>query len=139
MAFSSFNAKLMYNSGTEETPTWQQVCPVKGIPQIGGAPEQLETTDLDRNVQTFIDGIQSQEPMSVVINADKTVRTTLKTLKDTEKQYSWWLGNDGLGSEGKFTGKAKLSYYINEAGVNAVVEMTITLTPTTPFDEEDEG
>jgi hypothetical protein len=76
--------------------------------------------------------------MSIEVNADKAVRTTLKTLKNVEKTYSFWLGNDGLGSEGKFTGKAKLSYFINEADVNAVVKMTITLTPTTPFEEDDE-
>jgi hypothetical protein len=138
MAFSSFNAKLMYNSSTDGTPTWAQVCPIKNIPQIGGPPEQLETTTCDDSAQTFIDGIQAQETMTITINADKTMRATLKTLKNTEKEYSFWLGNDGLGSEGKFTGKAKLSYYINEAGVNAPVEMTITLTPTTPFEEEDE-
>jgi len=137
MAFSSFNAKLMYNSGTDQTPTWTQVCPIKTIPQIGGPPEQLETTTLDDAIQTFIDGIQAQEAMNITINADKATRETLKTLKGVEKTYSFWLGNDGLGSEGKFTGKAKLSYYINEAGVNEVVQMTIVLTPTTPFEEEE--
>jgi hypothetical protein len=136
MAFSSFNAKLMYDSSATETPDWEQVCPIKTIPQIGGPPEQLETTTLDDEIQTFVDGIQSQEAMSITINADKTMRATLKTLKGVEKKYSFWLGNDGLGGEGKFTGKGKLSYYINEAGVNAIVEMTITLTPTTPFEEE---
>lgn len=136
MAFSSYNSKLMYNSGTADSPTWTQVCAVKGLPQIGGEPEQIETTTLDDAVTTNIDGVQSQDAMSFTINADKTVRATLKTLKGTEKQYSIWLGNDGNGGEGKFTGKAKLSYYINEAEVNAVVEMTITLTVTAAFEEE---
>jgi hypothetical protein len=136
MAFSSFNAKLMYNSGTDQTPVWTQVIPIKNIPQIGGAPEQLETTTLDDDTQTFIDGIQSQEAMTFTINADKAKRVTLKTLKGVEKTYSIWLGNNGLGGEGKFTGKGKLNYYINEASNNAVVEMTITLTPTTEFNEE---
>jgi hypothetical protein len=136
MAFSSFNAKLMYDASSTATPDWQQVCPIKTIPQIGGPPEQLETTTLDDEIQTFVDGIQQQESMTITINADKTMRATLKTLKNVDKKYSFWLGNDGLGSEGKFTGNAKLSYYINEAGVNAIVEMTITLTPTTPFEEE---
>lgn len=136
MAFSSYNSKLMYNSSATETPTWAQVCAVKGIPQVGGEPEQIETTTLDDAVTTNIDGVQSQDAMSFKINADKTIRATLKTLKGIEKQYSIWLGNDGTGGEGKFTGKAKLSYYINEADVNAVVEMTITLTVTAAFEEE---
>lgn len=133
MAFTTYNSKLMY----KKSSTWEQVCPIKGIPQIGGEPEQLETTTNDDAVQTFIDGIQSQEAMSFRINADKAMRATLKTLKGTEQDLSIWLGNDGLGSEGKFTGKGKVNYYINEADVNAVVEMTIVVTPTTPFEEED--
>lgn len=138
MAFSSYNAKLMYDSSENETPSWKQVCPIKGIPQIGGEPEQIETTTLDDKVTTYIDGIQSQEAMNFTVNADKAMRATLKTLKGVEKSYSIWLGNDGLGSEGKFTGKGKLNYYINEADANAVVEMTISLTPTTAFEEETE-
>lgn len=137
MAFSSYNSKLMYNSGTQESPTWTQVCPIKGIPQIGGEPEQIETTTLDDSVTTYIDGIQSQEAMSFIINADKEMRATLKSLKGVEKQYSIWLGNDGLGTEGKFTGKGKLNYFINEAEANAVVEMTLSLTPTAAFEEEE--
>jgi len=137
MAFSSFNAKLMYNAGSEQSPQWKQVVPIKNIPQIGGEPEQLETTTLDDEIQTFIDGIQSQEAMRFTINADKAQRATLKTLKGVEKEYSIWLGNNGLGEEGKFTGKGKLTYYMNEAGVNEVIQTTIVITPTTPFEEED--
>jgi hypothetical protein len=136
MAFSSYNSKLMYNSGTDETPVWEQVAPIKGIPQIGGEPEQLETTTLDDAIQTFIDGIQSQEAMTFTMNANKAQRTTIKAITGAEKTFSIWLGNDGLGGEGKFTGTGKLSIYINEADVNAVVEMTLTLTPTSPFEEE---
>lgn len=134
MAFSSYNAKLMIKkSGASD---WTQVCPIKGIPQIGGEPEQLETTTLDDRIQTFIDGIQSQEAMTFTMNADKAQRAELKKLKGVEQDLSIWLGNDGLGSEGKFTGKGKIDYYINEAEVNAVVEMTLVVTPTAPFEEE---
>lgn len=138
MPFTSFNAKLMYNTGTEDSPQWKQLVPIKNIPQIGGEPEQLETTTLDDKHQTFIDGIESQEPMRFTVNADKAQRATLKTLKGVEKQYSIWLGAQGLGEEGKFTGKGKLTYYMNEAGVNEVVQTTIVITPTTPFEEEDD-
>ena len=136
MAFTSYNSKLMYKT-TSGSSDWTQLCAIKGIPQIGGEPEQVETTTLDDSVQTYIDGIQSQEAMNFVINADKEVRATLKTLKGKQQDLSIWLGNDGLGSEGKFTGKGRINYYINEADVNAVVEMTIVITPTAPFVEED--
>ena len=135
MAFSSYNAKLMRKNES----TWVQVCPIKGIPQIGGEPEQIETTTCDDKIQTFIDGIQQQETMSITDNYDKTKYQSIKALEGTEQDLSIWLGNDGLGSQGKFTGKGKISAYENETEVNNVVEMTIVITPTTPFELEDDG
>lgn len=135
MAISSFNSKLMKKAETGDT--WEQVCPIKGIPQIGGEPEQIETTTLDDPVKTFIDGIQSQEAMSMANNYDQEKYKKIKALKGRELDLSIWLGNDGDGSNGKFTGKGKLDVYVNSADVNAVVEMTIVLTPTTAFELEE--
>lgn len=135
MATSSFNSKLMNKAETGDT--WEQVCPIKGIPQIGGEPEQIETTTLDDPIQTFIDGIQKQESMSMVNNYDLTEYKKIKAMEGKELDLSIWLGNDGLGGQGKFTGKGKLGVYVNDADVNAVVNMTIVLTPTKPFLLED--
>lgn len=132
MAISSYNAKLMQKIDS----AWEQVCSIKGIPQIGGEPEQIETTTLDDKVTTYIDGIQSQESMSMTDNYDRAVYEKIKTLEGEELDLSIWLGNDGLGNQGKFTGRGKLSVYVNEADVNAVVEMTIVLTPTAAFELE---
>lgn len=132
MAFSSYNSKLMY----KESSTWTQLCKIKGLPQIGGEPEQIETTTLDDKVSTFIDGIQSQDSMSFVNNYTKATYTTIKALEGTEQDLSIWLGEDGLGGEGKFTGKGKISVYVNEADVNAALEMTVVVTPTAAFELE---
>ena len=132
MAISSYNSKLMYKATSGDSGSWAQLCPIKGIPQIGGEPEQIETTTLDDNVQTFIDGIQSQETMSCTANYDKTVFEKISKMT-TEQDLSFWLGNGGDGSQGKFTGKGKLSVYLNSAETNAAVEMTIIVTPTTKF------
>lgn len=137
MAISSFNSKLMKKVTSGDG--WEQVCPIKGIPQIGGEPEQIETTTLDDPVKTFIDGIQSQESMSMVDNYDLEKYKKIKALKGQELDLSIWLGNDGLGEQGKFTGKGKLDVYVNSADVNASVEMTVVLTPTTAFELETEG
>lgn len=134
MAISSYGAKLMYKNDS----AWEQVCPIKGVPQIGGEPEQIETTTCDDRVQTFIDGVQQQETMSTTTNYTKAEYKKIKALEGTEQDLSIWLGNDGLGSEGKFTGKGKVSVYVNEAEVNAVVEATVVVTPTTPFELEDD-
>jgi uncharacterized protein (DUF3820 family) len=131
MAISSYNAKLMHNTGTVEAKTWAQLLPVKTTPQLGGAPEQLETTTLDDNMQTFINGIQSSEAMTFVANYDSDKYDALKLLENLPEEYAVWFGNDGLGTDGKFSFGGQLSVMINETAVNGVIEMTITITPST--------
>lgn len=128
MAISSFNTKLMHSlDGTD----WEQLLPVKTTPQIGGEREQLETTTLDDDMQTFINGIQSSEVMSFTANYDSDQYDELKLLENKTEHYAVWFGNDGLGSAGKYKFKGQLSVFINETEVNGVVEMTINITPST--------
>ena len=76
--------------------------------------------------------------MSTTTNYSKAEYKKIKALEGTEQDLSIWLGNDGLGSEGKFTGKGKISVYVNESEVNSVIEATVVVTPTTPFELEDD-
>jgi hypothetical protein len=134
MAISSYNAKLMH--GTGETPTWEQLIPVKTTPQLGGAPEMLETTTLDDAMQTYINGIQSSEAMSFTANYDSDKYDELKLLENKTEKYAVWFGNDGNGSAGKFKFEGQLSVFVNETSVNGVVEMTITIVPSTPITKD---
>lgn len=129
MAISSYNAKLMH--GTGSPVTWAQLLPVKTTPQLGGAPEQLETTTLDDNMQTYINGIQTAEAMSFTANYDSEKYDELKLLENKTEKYAVWFGNNGDGAEGKFSFEGQLSVYVNETAVNGVVEMTITINPST--------
>lgn len=133
MAISSYNAKLMHDTGLSGTPNWTQLIPVKTTPQLGGAPEMLETTTLDDAMQTYINGIQSSEAMSFTANYDSDKYDELKLLENKTEKYAVWFGNDGNGSAGKFKFDGQLSVYVNETSVNGVVEMTITIVPTTPI------
>ena len=132
MAISSYNAKLMHFKGS----TWQQLIPVKTTPQLGGAPEQLETTTLDDNMQTFINGIQTAEAMTFTANYDSDKYDELKLLEGKTEKYAVWFGNNGDGSEGKFSFNGQLSVYVNETSVNSVVEMTITINPSSPIQKD---
>lgn len=129
MAISSYNAKLMHYKGS----TWQQLIPVKTTPQLGGAPEMLETTTLDDNMQTFINGIQASEAMTFLANYDSEKYDELKLLENKTEKYAVWFGNDGQGSAGKFSFQGQLSVFVNDTSVNGVVEMTITIVPSTPI------
>lgn len=48
--------------------SWEKMCKVKTFPALGGAPEQIETTDLEDEVQTSIPGVQSMDAMEFTAN-----------------------------------------------------------------------
>lgn len=125
----------MHGTGTT-TITWEQLLPVKTTPQLGGAPEQLETTTLDDNMQTFINGIQTAEAMTFTANYDSAKYDELKLLENKTEKYAVWFGNNGDGADGKFSFEGQLSVYVNDTTVNGVVEMTITINPSTPIQKD---
>lgn len=136
MAISTYKVFLMKKG----TSTYEKLVDIKDFPDLGGAPEMLETTTLSDGAQTFIPGIQSLEALEFTANYDKADYTTLAALKDTETDYAVWFGGTesaGVvtpdGSEGKFEFKGKLNVFVVGGGVNEVVDMTITIAPSTPI------
>lgn len=113
---------------------------IKEFPDLGGEPELLETTTLSDGMQTFIPGIQQLDSMTFTANYTKTDYTTLKGLEGTEKSYAVWFGGTvsgttvtPTGTDGKFEFDGQLSVYANGGGVNEVVNMSITIAPSTPI------
>ena len=113
---------------------------IKEFPDLGGEPELLETTTLSDGIQTFIPGIQSLDNFAFTANYTKSDYTTVKALEGTTKSYSVWFGATVSGStvtptgtDGKFDFDGQLSVYVNGGGVNEVVNMTITVAPSTPI------
>ena len=117
MAISSYNTKLSIGSKTYD---------IKDFPSILGQRSSLETTTLSDDAQTFIPGIRQQsENFPFLANYDKTVYQEINTLKgDQECKLTF---SDG--SAYSWTGGVSVS--VNEGSVDAVLEMTITITPST--------
>ena len=137
MAISTYKIFLMMKS---EGSTYQKLVDIKDFPDLGGAPEMLETTTLSDKMQTYIPGIQSLDALEFTANYTKTDFTTLKALEGQEKEFAVWFGasdNGGTltpdGSDGKFEFKGQLSVFPVGGGVNEVVDMTITIAPSTPI------
>ena len=121
MAISSFGVSLKYGS---ENPTTAVV--IKDFPSLLGKRSSLETTTLSDDAQTFISGIRQQsESFDFTANYDPTVYNTLNSLKDPQK----WSLTFSDGSGYTWTGTASVS--VNEGSVDAVLEMTISVTPST--------
>lgn len=139
MAISTYRVFLMKKATTGNT--YEKLVDIKDFPDLGGAPEMLETTTLSDNMQTYIPGIQTLDSLDFTANYTKTDFTTLKALEGVETEYAVWLGGTGdgttltpTGSEGKFKFKGKLSVYPVGGGVNEVVDMNITIAPSTPIE-----
>ena len=121
MAISTFGVSLKYGEGTPQTAVI-----IKDFPSLLGKRSSLETTSLSDDAQTFISGIRQQsESFDFVANYDPTVYNTLNNL---EGDQSWSLTfSDGSG----YTWKGSVSVSVNEGAVDAVLEMTISVTPST--------
>lgn len=137
MAISTYKIFLMVKDTGD---TYSKLIDIKDFPDLGGAPEMLETTTLSDNMQTYIPGIQSLDALEFTANYTKADFTTLKGMEGTEKDFAVWFGgteSGGVltpdGSDGKFEFKGQLSVFPVGGGVNEVVDMTITIAPSTPI------
>ena len=132
MAISTYKIFLM--SSTDGS-TYTKLIDIKSFPDLGGAPEMLETTTLSDSMQTYIPGIQSLDALEFECNYTKEDFTKLKALEGKEQQYAVWFGGTGegetltpTGSDGKFKFKGQLSVYPVGSGVNEVVNMKYVTT-----------
>jgi hypothetical protein len=134
MAISTYNVFLMKKTES----TYGKLIDIKDFPDLGGAPEMLETTTLSDGAQTYILGIQSQDALEFTANYTKSDYDTLKALEGTELDLAVWFGGtvaNGVatptGSDGKYEFKGELTVFISGGGVNEVVDMTISIAPKT--------
>lgn len=134
MAISTYKVFLMQ----KKTTNWEKLVDIKDFPDLGGSPEMLETTTLSDSMQTYIPGIQSLDALEFTANYTKEDFTKLKALEEQELELAVWFGGktEGKvltpdGSEGKFEFNGRLSVFVVGGGVNEVVDMTITIAPST--------
>lgn len=139
MAISTYKTFLM----TKKSSTYEKLVDIKDFPDMGGAPEMLETTTMSDKMQTYIPGIQSSDALEFTANYTLTDYKKLKELEGTECDYAVWLGGTEAGdvvtptgSEGKFSFKGYLSVYLTGGGVNEVVGMTISIAPSSVIKED---
>lgn len=121
MAISTFGVSLKYGS---DSPTTE--LRVKDFPSLLGKRSALETTDLLSDAQTFISGIRQQsESFDFTANYDPTVYAAINALDEIQKCSLTF--SDGSG----YTWDGFLSASVNEGSVDAVLEMTVSITPST--------
>lgn len=117
MAMNTYNTKLTI--GTKQYD-------IKDFPAILGERSSIEVTTLSDDAQRFIPGIRQQsESFPFVTNYDPTVYAELNGLDD--EQDCKLIYGDGSG----YSWKGAVSVSVNEGSVDAAIEMTISVTPST--------
>lgn len=134
MAISTYKTFLMM----KKDQTWEKVIDIKEFPDLGGAPELIETTTLSDKMQTNINGVQSLDALEFTANYTLADYKKLQALEDGEHEYAVWFGGTETGGvltpngeDGKYKFTGQLAVYINGAGTNEVVEMTISIASST--------
>lgn len=137
MATSSYCTFLMM----KKNETYEKVVDIKDFPDLGGAPELLETTTLSDKMKTYIPGIQSSEGLPFTSNYTAEDFAKLKALEGSEHEFAVWFGGDenadGIatptGKDGKFDFKGAISSYVTGTGTNSVRDIVSTIAPSTPI------
>lgn len=106
-----------------------ELCKIKSYPDLGGAPDNLETTDLQDTAQTFCPGVQTVDQMEFTANYTlEAYQAVLNASSTTDKVYELAFGANG--ADGTYTWTGTHTVYVNGGDVNAVREMTIVCTPS---------
>jgi hypothetical protein len=139
MAISTYQVFLMVKGVSD----YDKLIDIKDFPDLGGAPETLDTTTLSDNMTTSIPGIQSLEALTFNANYEKSEYSKLKEQESTDlnaeggTDYAVWFGADAEGKpdghNGKFSFKGKMVAHTTGGGVNEVVGVAITIAPSTPI------
>ena len=136
MAISTYKVFLMMKTDD----AYEKLIDIKDFPDLGGEPEMLETTTLSHRMQTYIPGVQSLDALTFTANYTKEDFTKLNELNGVEHDYAVWFGGTEsaggvtpTGTDGKFQFKGQLSAYPVGGGVNEVIDMNISIAPSTPI------
>ena len=135
MPKSTYKTFLMH----KVSGTYAKLLDIKDYPDLGGAPEMLETTTLSDGMQTYTAGIQSLDALAFSCNYTEEDYAAVKALEGTKQDFAVWFGGtaaaDGSvtpnGEDGKFEFSGTISVFVTGGGVNEVRGMTVTIAPST--------
>lgn len=127
-AYSTIGTVL--KTATSQAGSYTQLCKIKSYPDLGGAPETIETTDLEDTFQTFVEGVQSMDAMEFTANYNPTDYAAVVNAIPSSGDLWYQLEFGSAGAEGKFQWSGTHSVRVTGGDVNAVREMVITVVPS---------
>lgn len=141
MAKSTIGTFLMI----KESESWNKLIDIKDYPDLGGAPERIQSTTLSNKQHTYELGVQDIGEMQVTANYESEEYDRIKAYDDdVEHDFAFWFGGeegeDGTmtptGVDGKFSFTGKLTCYVSGGGVNEIRNIMISLSNSTDIVKE---
>jgi hypothetical protein len=108
---------------------------IKDFPDLGGAPDQVEITDLDDDVQKFLLGVQSMSALEFTANYVPAEYDKLSNMADgTIRKFCVAFGQNG--EYGIFAWEGQLAVWVVGGGVNAAREMRISISASSKVSKQ---
>lgn len=127
MAVSTAVTTLMVSDSDKNVFT--KLCDITSYPDLGSAPNKLDTTDLSATkMMTNILGLQEAPDLEFEANYDKEAYEKINKLTGVKK---FKLEFGPAGAQGAFTWNGQVIAYVNGAGVDEVRKMTISISAET--------
>lgn len=123
-AISTFGIQLLCGDSAEALA---ELCRIKDYPDLIGAPNTIDVTDLQDDQQTFIPGIKTSDTLAFTANYTKESYDAVEALADQPKYYALRL-SDGSG----WTWQGEHTLGVPGHGVDEPVEFTINCTNSSP-------
>lgn len=131
-AVSTVSTTLMYTTdlvAPYDTPALSKLLDIVSYPDMGTAPNKLDTTDLSATVmKTNILGLQEASDLTFECNYDEAKFNTIVALTGTY-HFELYLGASGV--DGKFAWDGQIRVYLNGGGVDEVRKMTVVCSAST--------
>ncbi len=123
-AYNTIGTILRFGVGTD-APT--ELCRIKSFPDLGGAPDTIETTDLQDEVTTSILGVQNIDSLEFTCNYTYEKYTEVLAKAGQAGKFELVLAH----GQGVAKWEGEFSVYVNAGEVNGAYEMTIVAVPST--------
>ena len=115
-AYSTIGTTLEYS---KDGTTWTELTPIKTFPALGGAPDQIDITDMTDEMQAFILGVQQMDSMEFTANYSPAKFKEIDDLSYQDLKYRIKLGKNGALCVAKWDGQH--SVRITEGEVNGAI------------------
>lgn len=135
---STYKTYLMYKP--EGASDYENLCPIKNFPDLGGDPERVDVTTLSDAIRKYVMGVQDLSSFNFNANYIAADYEKIQALTGKQTEFAIWVGattsggvDTPTGANGKWEWTGDIMCYKAGGDVNAAQDMTIVAFPSTEF------